>query len=107
MILCRDVDLAWSYVLNIEAKKMRDAQKRFTVLDWQKYAVVNITKSQKIRLLANEVQDKGIHKYDALHIACAIKANCQFFVTTDCKNTTTKEYMCAILWNAWSSYEKK
>jgi predicted nucleic acid-binding protein len=83
MIICRDVDLAWSYVLTIEAKKIRDAQKRFTVLDWQKYAVVNIPKSQEIRILANEVQDKGIHKYDALHIACAIVAHCQFFVTTD------------------------
>jgi predicted nucleic acid-binding protein len=83
MIKNRDVDLAWSYVLTLEAKKIRDAQKRFAVLDWQNYTVVDIPKSQEIRYLAKEVQAKGIHKFDALHIACAIKANCQYFVTTD------------------------
>jgi predicted nucleic acid-binding protein len=83
MIENRDVDLTWSYVLTLEAKKIRDAQKRFAVLDWQNYAVVNVPKSNEIRYLAKEVQAKGIHKFDALHIACAIKANCQYFVTTD------------------------
>jgi predicted nucleic acid-binding protein len=83
MIKCRDVDLAWSYVLTFEAKRIRDAQKRFAVLDWQNYAVVNVQKSQEIYKTANEIQKTGVHKFDAQHIACAIKANCQYFVTTD------------------------
>jgi predicted nucleic acid-binding protein len=83
MIKCRKVDLAWSDYLTIETKRIRDAEQRFKILDWQNYAIVNIPRSQEIRWLAREVQDKGIHKFDALHIASAIKANCQFFVTTD------------------------
>jgi predicted nucleic acid-binding protein len=36
---------------------------------------------------------KGIKKKDALHIACAIKAGCHYFLTTDKKilHTTFKE----------------
>jgi predicted nucleic acid-binding protein len=83
MIKRRYVDLAWSYVLTLEAKKIRDAQKRFAVLDWQNYAVINVQRSQEIYKIANEIQKTGVHKFDAQHIACAIKAQCQYFVTTD------------------------
>jgi predicted nucleic acid-binding protein len=83
MIQYKYVDLAWSYVLTIEGKRIRDAQKRFEVLDWQNYAVVDVPKSQEIYKIANEIQKTGVHKFDAQHIACAIKANCQYFVTTD------------------------
>jgi predicted nucleic acid-binding protein len=79
----KNVDLAWSDYLTIETKRIKNAQQRFTILNWQNYAVVNIPKSNEISILAQEVQAKGIHKFDALHIASAIKANCQFFVTTD------------------------
>ena len=32
---------------------------------------------------------KGIKTYDALHIACAVSANCEFYLTTDKKLLNT------------------
>jgi predicted nucleic acid-binding protein len=83
MIQAHRVDLVWSYALTIESKRIRDAEQRKDVLAWEKYATVSVEKSQEIRNIAKEVQQTGVHKFDALHIACAIKANCQYFVTTD------------------------
>jgi predicted nucleic acid-binding protein len=79
----RKVDLVWSYVLRVENKRIRDLKQRTEILAWEKCALISVEKSQEIYNISREVQAKGIHKFDALHIACAIVAHCQFFVTTD------------------------
>lgn len=33
--------------------------------------------------LAKEIMCSGLKEFDASHIACAIKANCDYFLTTD------------------------
>jgi len=33
--------------------------------------------------IANEIKNMGIKNFDALHIACAIIAKCDYFITTD------------------------
>jgi predicted nucleic acid-binding protein len=99
LIKLHKVNLAWSYVLRLENKRVRDIDQRTEILAWEKYALVSVKKSNEIRAIAHAVQKTGVHKFDALHIACAIKAKCQYFVTTDYKNITTKEYMSAIQLN--------
>jgi predicted nucleic acid-binding protein len=104
------VDLAWSYVLRIENKQIRNLEQRLEILAWENKAVVSVEKSQEIRNIAKEVQKTGVHKFDALHIACAIVAHCQFFVTTDYrlqKYHDKRIYVCdpmeclEILHNVW------
>jgi len=41
--------------------------------------------SKEIVDSGNTIMQKGIKKKDALHLACAIKANCDYFLTTDKK----------------------
>ena len=38
-----------------------------------------------IRIIAAGLMDKGIKMKDAAHLACAIKAKCDYFITTDDK----------------------
>ena len=50
--------------------------------------------NEEIILTAEKLQtDKNFKTYDALHIACAIFANCDYFITVDRKllNTPVKE----------------
>ncbi|MBR2562417.1 MAG: PIN domain-containing protein [Eubacterium sp.] len=39
--------------------------------------------SPEILALAEELTNDGIKTYDALHIACAKSADCEYFITTD------------------------
>jgi predicted nucleic acid-binding protein len=95
--LAGKIDLAWSYVLTLEVKKIKDLDQRTEILAWEKYAIINVQKSTDVNADALAIQATGIHKYDALHIACAINAKCQFFVTTDYRLLKFKDkriYVC-------------
>jgi predicted nucleic acid-binding protein len=39
--------------------------------------------SEEVLHVAIQLQEKGIKKMDSLHIACAIKAGSDYFLTTD------------------------
>jgi predicted nucleic acid-binding protein len=44
---------------------------------------VDIDTADIIEIKANEIEKYGVKAKDALHIACAIEAKCDFFITTD------------------------
>ena len=45
--------------------------------------MVDIEESDAVILQAHEIAARGLHATDALHIACAVAAGCDFFLTTD------------------------
>ena len=45
--------------------------------------IVDIDKADIVEIRANEIMKYGVKAKDALHIACAIEAKCDFFITTD------------------------
>lgn len=51
----------------------------------EKNVSVFITSEQKaeVKTIAEEIMRTGVKKVDAAHIACAILANCDYFLTTD------------------------
>lgn len=51
----------------------------------KEYAAVYVSnKNEKdIANIAEEIMETGIKEKDAYHVACAIKAECNYFVTTD------------------------
>jgi predicted nucleic acid-binding protein len=51
---------------------------------------VDIDKANVVETMANEIMKYGVKAKDALHIACAIEAKCDFFITTD--NGILKKY---------------
>jgi len=78
-------ELAWSYILDYEnAANLYDERKN-TITKWRNVAIINIDVSKRIVRLGNVIVQKGIKKKDALHIACAIEAKCDCFLTTDRK----------------------
>jgi predicted nucleic acid-binding protein len=57
--------------------------KRTAIAQWEKLSVEFIGKSEPIVALAHEVEKTGIKSFDALHIACAITAQCDYLITVD------------------------
>lgn len=79
------VELAWSYILDYEnAASPYEDQKR-SIARWKRLAVVDIGESRDVIEQALVIAKHGIQNKDALHIACAIKAKCRCFLTTDKK----------------------
>lgn len=86
--------LVWSYILDYENSKNPYAEKRLAIKPWRRIASECISEeSEEILSFAESLYQKGIKTYDALHIACAVSAGCDFYLTTDKKllNTPIKE----------------
>lgn len=58
-------------------------ERKKIILNWKKLAVQIIEESTILLELAGEIQNLGLKPKDALHVACAIVAGCDFFITTD------------------------
>jgi predicted nucleic acid-binding protein len=77
--------LVWSYILDFENDENPYEEKRKSILPWKGIADVYCASSDDILLAGSEIMKKEIRAKDALHIACAIKCECEYFITTDSK----------------------
>ena len=84
-ILQETFELAWSYVMDYEVSFNPFSDRKSQILKWKNIAKVDINESDKIIVMANNIMQKGIKSKDALHLACAIEAECNYFITTDGK----------------------
>lgn len=76
----------WSYILDYENGKNPYEEKRFAIAPWKDIAVFSVSEeSNEILLFPESLAAKGIKPFDALHISCAVSANCDYFLTTDKK----------------------
>lgn len=83
-------DLVWSYILDYENGKNPYEEKRLTIAPWKTIASLCILEeTEDILLFAESLALKGIKTYDALHIACAVAAHCEYYLTTDKKLLNT------------------
>ena len=83
LILQSKVNLVWSYVLDFENSKNKFSQKKRAIQKWQRFSVRDVEESEEILELANAIQKTGIKNVDSLHLACAIIAKCDYFVSVD------------------------
>lgn len=82
--------LVWSYILDYENGRNPYEEKRRVIALWKRLASECIAEeSEEILTFAESLSEKGIKTYDALHIACAVSANCEFYLTTDKKLLNT------------------
>jgi predicted nucleic acid-binding protein len=77
------IHLVWSYILDYENSKNSHHQKASAIQNWQKIAIEDIDEARAIIEISKVIQRKGIKNADALHLACAIHARCNFFITVD------------------------
>ena len=83
-------DLVWSYMLDYENSKNPFEEKRIAISPWKNMAKIIITEeSEELLSFAEHLSEKGIKPFDALHIACAVAAHCDYFITTDRKLLNT------------------
>lgn len=77
------VQLIWSYILDYENNKNPYQERKERIKGWKRYAIEDMEESSEVIETARELNEKGFHKIDSLHIACAIIAKCEYFLTTD------------------------
>jgi len=84
-IFADNFELVWSYVMDFEVSFNPFSERRNQILKWKNIAKVDINISDKIVDRASKIMKEGIRPKDALHLSCAIEAQCGYFVTTDDK----------------------
>ena len=84
-IQSQELQLVWSFILDFENAANPYHERRETIADWKNLATVFIGAEEAIRLRAKRFESIGIKSKDALHLACAISANSDYFLTTDKK----------------------
>ena len=75
--------LIWSYILDYENSKNPFRERREQIIKWKEYSCDDLEENKEILKISTTIMKHGIKKIDSLHIACAIKANADYFLTTD------------------------
>ena len=85
MIHGKNMLLAVSYVSRYENGNSPHSRNRITIEKFFENAAtfIDIDKADIIEEKANEIMKFGVKSKDALHISCAIAAECDYFITTD------------------------
>jgi predicted nucleic acid-binding protein len=78
------IDLVWSFMLDFENAANPYPDHREAIAEWKKLATIDIKALETVRKHAHNIEiSAGIKPKDALHLACAIEAHCDYFITTD------------------------
>ena len=86
MIRRKQIELVTSYILDFENSCNRSIQKKMTIDKFMKdYAAwyVSNRDEQDIKKIADSIMKTGVKEKDAYHVACAMMAECDYFITTD------------------------
>lgn len=77
------LQLVWSYILDYENSANPFEERRSAIGEWKLKAAVDVGETPEILATAHILLNKGLKAKDALHVACAIHAGCEYFLTTD------------------------
>jgi len=84
-VLKGNLDLVWSFIIHYENNDNPFVDKKKQIALWESKSASIVAFSHEIQLQAENIMKLGIKTKDALHIACAISANADAFITTDRK----------------------
>ncbi len=77
------VEYVWSDELVGEAQKCPFSDRQEKILPWGEHAAVFVEITNQIEQSAAQIMAHGIKTADALHLACALAAGCDWFFTVD------------------------
>ena len=63
------IQLIWSYILGYENDKNPFKERKMQIRGWKKYVIIDIQENNELLGTANSLNQKGIKKFDSLHIA--------------------------------------
>jgi predicted nucleic acid-binding protein len=78
-----EIELAWSYILDFENAANPFEERRTAVSLWKVRSVIDVIETPELLENARSLVTRGLRSKDALHVACAIEAGCEYFLTTD------------------------
>lgn len=76
-------NLAWSAILDLENEANPDREKYTIISEWRQFASCDIPATAKVEALAMSLEAIGVKAMDALHVASAVEAGAEYFLTTD------------------------
>lgn len=86
LIKDKKMELVVSYMLRYECSKNPFEMRRNTILNFMEenaYGYVGINRKKEIETKAVEIMKTGVKFKDACHVASAIYAGCEYFISTD------------------------
>ena len=86
LIANNEIDLITSYVLQHENNDNPYEGRRNRIDSFaRKYSTdyVPSNKMEEVESLAEKIKEAGVKDKDALHVACAILSDCEYFISTD------------------------
>jgi len=87
-ILNKNIRLVWSYILEYENNKNPFEERKRSIKKWKNNSCTDIDENEHIVRNAKKFRQLGFKTKDSLHIACAVFAKCDYFLTTDDKILT-------------------
>ena len=84
-IICKEYKLVWSFILEYENNQNPYEIRKNTIIKWKSLASEIIMQNEEIIKFAERLNAMGIKSKDALHAACAVFSDCDYFITTDRK----------------------
>jgi predicted nucleic acid-binding protein len=82
-IINKEIELAWSYIIDYENLFNPFEERRNTIDKWKSHAIIDIVEIKDIINNAELIRNFDVKSKDALHVACAIEAGCDYFLSTD------------------------
>ena len=82
-IKSKNIELIWSYILEIENTQNPHDERRIAIHKWKNLSMIKIIENSDILNNANKLFTFGIKSKDALHVASAIEGKANYFLTTD------------------------
>ncbi len=79
----KELELAWSYMLDYENQANPFQQRREVITRWKQAATVDVEETPELLRRAREISGRSLTPKDSLHVACALAGGCAFFLTTD------------------------
>jgi len=78
-----EMDLCWSYILDIENGNNPFIERRVEIEEWKAIAHYDTDESEAILQNMNRLIKLGLKPLDSLHISCALELDCKYFLTVD------------------------
>ena len=82
-VVAGEIELAWSYILDYENAANPFEERRTAVRLWRTRSVIDVIETPVLLQNARSLLAFKIRGKDALHVACAVEAGCDYFITTD------------------------
>jgi len=84
-ILQERFELVWSYIMDYEVSFNPFPERKSQISKWKGIAAIFIAESESVLTMAGTFIAQSLKPHDALHLACATEAKCDYFITTDSK----------------------